>query len=88
MNALADPRTFGFNYAGWGADPKPPVYHTAMKIARLLGTQAAEMHDKAWALEMAVRRVRLATHAVEKVRAVSLLEIELAKSLPVALPNH
>jgi hypothetical protein len=80
MNETPDPRADGFNYgAGWGTEPKPPVYHTAMQLARDLGKRAMKMSRDAWELEMAVRHVRIASMGVEKSQAMQKLEILLAK---------
>lgn len=84
MNAHSDPRANGFNYAGWGPDPKPPVYLAAQKIVWILNKQAGELGAKAWELEETIRKVRLATHAVEKVKAVAKLEEMI---LPYLLPS-
>ena len=83
MNQIIDPHTLGFNYSsGWGHEPKPPVFHTAMKLCQFFTTQAREASDRAWSLEMALRDVRLATLGCEKASAVARLELELAKHLP------
>ena len=75
---MSDPRNLGFNYGkGWGGLPKPPVYLHAAQLARHLGREAAQMSAKAWALEMALRSVRLATTGVEKAVAITELEREL-----------
>jgi hypothetical protein len=77
---MSDPRERGFNYGrGWGSAPKPPVFLHATKVAHKLGKQATEMSARAWALEMALRNVRLATTGVEKAIAVAELERELAR---------
>jgi hypothetical protein len=86
MNQVIDPRTLGFNYGpGWGSEPKPPVYITAVRICHVLGQEATRMSAKAWALEMAIRDVRLACTGVEKARAIGKLQIELGKYLPAAV---
>jgi hypothetical protein len=71
---MCDPRDLGFNYStGWGSAPKPPVYLYAMKLARQLGQEVVEKSAQAWALEMALRNVRLATTGAEKAVAVAAL---------------
>jgi hypothetical protein len=83
MNQAIDPRTLGFNYGpGWGSEPKPPIYNTAMKVAFVLGREATKLSAQAWALEMAIRDVRLASRGCEKAQAVAKLETALAKHLP------
>lgn len=75
---MSDPRELGFNYGrGWGAAPKPPVYLQAAKLARQLGQQVSQMSAQAWALEMALRSVQLATTGVEKAVAIAELERKL-----------
>ena len=75
---MSDPRELGFNYGkGWGSGPKPPVYLVAAQLARQLGRQVSQMSAQAWALEMALRNVRLATTGVEKAVAIAKLEREL-----------
>ncbi|HWA92089.1 MAG TPA: hypothetical protein VG889_18765 [Rhizomicrobium sp.] len=74
---MSDPRERGFNYGkGWGSAPKPPIFLHATKLAHQLGQQAMALSARAWALEMALRNVRLATTGVEKVIAVRELERE------------
>lgn len=86
MTEAYDPRTRGFNYGpGWGPSPKPPVYAHAVRVAYVLGQEATKMSAKAWALEMAIRDVRLACTGVEKAVAVKKLEAELGKYLPAAV---
>jgi hypothetical protein len=83
MNQILDPRTSGYSYgAGWGLEPKPAVYFAAMKIARVLQRRATELGQESWALDMAIRNVRLATLGREKIAAVAALEVALAKYLP------
>ncbi len=61
------PRTKGFNYGiGWGSAPKPPIYLSALALARTLTRRAVRMSQEAWVLEMACREVRLASSATEK----------------------
>jgi len=89
MDKMIDPRSIGFNYgSSWGAQPKPPVYHAAMKVAFVLQRQAREISDKAWRLEMVIRNVRLAGTARERTRAVARLEKALADYLPSALDDE
>ena len=77
---MSDPRDLGFNYGkGWGSVPKPPVYLQAAKLARQLGREAAQMSAQAWALEMALRSVRLATTGVEKAVAIAELATEVER---------
>jgi hypothetical protein len=80
---MSDPRDLGFNYGtGWGSAPKPPIYLLAIKLARRLGQDAVEKSAQAWALEMALRNVRLATTGVEKAVAV----VELARQMEKLTP--
>ncbi|MDB5580968.1 MAG: hypothetical protein JWR80_6144 [Bradyrhizobium sp.] len=88
MNKMIDPRSLGFNYgSSWGTQPKPPVYHAAVKVAFTLQRQAREISDKAWRLEMVIRNVRLAGTAAERTQAVARLEKALADYLPRALDD-
>lgn len=79
MLSVGDPRRNGFNYAGWGADPKPPIYQAAQKIALVLSQRATAAQQESWALEMKIRDIRLATSSVEKNQAVQRLEAAVAK---------
>lgn len=82
---MSDPRNSGFNYGkGWGALPKPPIYHHAAKLAREIGRDAALKSSQAWALELALWRVRIATTGVEKAVAVAALASEVEKAMPAA----
>ena len=75
---INDPRSEGFNYSeGWGGDPKPPVYATALHLAHELRAHASLLSDRAWKLDMAIRDVRLATLGWEKSLAVHKLELLL-----------
>ncbi|MDE1945383.1 MAG: hypothetical protein KGI03_03885 [Patescibacteria group bacterium] len=77
---MTDPREGGFNYAsGWGPARKPPIYLQAAKLARRLTQESALMSARAWALELALWRVRIATTGVEKARAVLELSDEMHK---------
>jgi hypothetical protein len=77
---MNDPRDLGFNYGiGWGSARKPPSYLYAAKLARKLGQEAMQKSAQAWALEMALRNVRLATTGVEKAVACAALTAELEK---------
>lgn len=79
----ADPRLAGFNYgAGWGSDPKPPIYHQAEAVARALGEEMMRLSREQWGLEMALRRVRLAQWPREKAIAVAALEVSMEKYKP------
>lgn len=74
-----NPRANGFNYGvGWGSTPKPPIYHEAQELALIFNRAANTASRKAWALEMAIRTVRLAETDKEKEAAVlSLTELML-----------
>ena len=75
-----NPRANGFNYGvGWGPTAKPPIYSEAQGLALQLNRAANEASRTAWALEMAIRNVRLAETDVEKKRSVTALAIEIAK---------
>ena len=77
---MSDPRERGFNYGrGWGAAPKPPVFLHATVLARRLGQEAVEKSAQAWALEMALKNVRIATTGAEKAAAVAALARELLR---------
>ena len=77
---MSDPRERGFNYGrGWGTAPKPPVFLNATQLARKLGREVAEKSAQAWALEMALKNVRIATTGAEKAAAVAALEREMRK---------
>ena len=68
------PRAHGFNYGvGWGPTPKPPIYSEAQSLALIFNRAANIASRKAWALEMAIRAVRLAETPREKECAVSAL---------------
>ncbi len=78
---MSDPRESGFNYAtGWGKAPRPPIYHHAAKLAYRLGQEAALISARAWALELALWRVRIATTGVEKAVAMVALTAEMQKA--------
>ena len=82
---MSDPRHHGFNYAsGWGPASKPPIYHQASKVARLLSQEAARASAQAWKLELALWRVRIASTGVEKAAAVAELATELEQALVAA----
>jgi hypothetical protein len=74
-----NPRADGFNYGiGWGPTPKPEIYTEAQQLALLLNKEANAASRKAWALEMAIRDVRLAETDQEKEQSVSqLLQLTL-----------
>jgi hypothetical protein len=75
-----NPRALGFNYgAGWGPTAKPPIYAEAQAVALQLNSIANAASRKAWALEMAIRNVRLAETDTEKKQSVTALAMELAK---------
>jgi hypothetical protein len=80
MNLNVNPRANGYNYGvGWGPTDKPPIYAEAQKLASLLGDEAIEASRIHWALEMAIRNVRLAETDIEKKQSVSNLAIEMSK---------
>lgn len=82
---MSDPREAGFNYGkGWGSAPKPPIYLEAAKLARQLNKESALISARAWALELALWRVRIATTGVEKAMAVAELFAEVQKFASVA----
>jgi hypothetical protein len=77
---MQDPRTQGFNYGqGWGSSPKPPLYFDGMRRAQFLNAEATQKQAEAWALEMVLRDVRLATSDEEKQAAVSALTDAMSK---------
>jgi hypothetical protein len=77
---MIDPRTQGFNYGtGWGSAPKPPIYIEGMRRAQALSEEANQKQQEAWALEMVLRDVRLATTDQEKAEAVSALTDAMSK---------
>ena len=80
---MSDPRKSGFNYGeGWGATSKPPVYLHAAKLARQLAHESSLISARAWALEMALWRVRIAggEGAKAKCAAPSVPTIQSAPS--------
>lgn len=82
------PRARGFNYGvGWGPTAKPPIYYEAQAIALKLNAIANEASRKAWALEMAIRSVRLAETDLEKKQTVAALSIAVADSLTLTVPK-
>jgi hypothetical protein len=86
---MNDPRDKGFNYgSGWGSGPKPPAYATAVILARKLGQRAIEMSRQAWAFEMRLRSIRLASTSVEKIAAVQTLEVELREYFKANPPTE
>ena len=75
---MSDPRDRGFNYGtGWGSGPKPPLYLEAAKRSRALNAEARASSARAWSLEMALWRGRIATTGVEKAGAMMDLALEL-----------
>jgi hypothetical protein len=75
-----NPRANGFNYGvGWGPTAKPPIYREAQVLALHLNRLAIETSRNAWALEMAIRNVRMAETDTEKKRSVASLATEMAK---------
>lgn len=77
---MQDPRQAGYNYGqGWGSAPKPPIYFEGMKRAQVLNEEATQKQSEAWALEMALRDVRLATTDEEKVEAGAALHDAMGK---------
>ena len=76
---MSDPRANGYNYGRCLQGPKPPAFHTAMKLAHMLSVEAVQKAADAWVLEMAIRNVRLACTGVEKVIALNELEREMAR---------
>jgi hypothetical protein len=76
----ANPRANGFSYGvGWGPTAKPPIYIKAQELAAILDREANEASRRAWALQMAIREVRLAETDTEKKHAVTVLAMEVAK---------
>ena len=76
---MSDPRDAGFNYGrGWGSAPKPPIYLEAMKLSRELNRQRMILSQKAWALDMALWHVRIASLGSEKAAAVRELHKMIA----------
>ena len=75
-----NPRANGFNYGtGWGRSPKPDIYAEAQQLALDLGEIAIQASKTAWALEMAIRNVRLAETDAEKRSEVLALKMEMDK---------
>lgn len=74
----SDPRMAGFNYSvGWGSAPKPAEYLVLERRAREMRANYQALGAKLWAVEMALRNVRLASTPQEKEKAVSdLREME------------
>jgi hypothetical protein len=81
---IDNPRANGFNYGiGWGPSPKPPIYHKAQELALVFNRIANAAVRKAWALEMAIRTVRLAETETEKRCAIAaLIELMLQYEQP------
>jgi hypothetical protein len=50
-----------------------------MKLAYIISGEAVQKSKDAWALEMAIRKVRLACTGVEKALALQELEREMAR---------
>lgn len=74
MTQQPNPRALGFNYGvGWGSEPKPAVYEQGAALANRLADQANEASRGAWAVEHALRAVRIADTAKEKADAVAAL---------------
>lgn len=67
-----------FNY-GRPLQETPPIYLAGMKLARRLSQEALRASQQAWALEMALWKVRIATTGEEKAIAVQALIKEMAK---------
>jgi hypothetical protein len=75
-----NPRANGFNYGvGWGSTAKPPIYQEAQVLAVTLDRAANEASRIAWALQMAIREVRLAETDTENKQAITALALEVAK---------
>lgn len=75
-----DPKANGFNYGiGWGTTPKPAVYYLAEMVARELRQESQRVSAEAWALDHAIRAVRLAESEIEKQMALDRLRNELVK---------
>jgi hypothetical protein len=81
---IDNPRANGFSYGiGWGPSPKPPIYHKAQELALVFNRIANAAVRKAWALEMAIRTVRLAETETEKRCAIAaLIELMLQYEQP------
>jgi hypothetical protein len=81
---IDNPRAKGFNYGiGWGPSPKPPIYYKAQELALVFNRIASAAVNKAWALEMAIRTVRLAETETEKRCAIAaLIELMLQYEQP------
>jgi hypothetical protein len=74
MTQQLNPRALGFNYGiGWGSEPKPAVYEQGCLLAKRLADQANEASRGAWAVEHALRAVRIADTEKEKADAVAAL---------------
>lgn len=83
-----DPRRYGFNYgAGWGREPKPPIYDQAMELADRLRQLSQEASQTSWALDHALWRVRIAETPAEKQQAISELRAEVFKHLTIRAPK-
>lgn len=75
-----NPRANGYNYGvGWGPTEKPPIYGEAQKLALHLNEIAHQATRQAWALEMAIRDVRLAETDLEKKHSVTALSMAMAR---------
>ena len=83
MNDHPNPRAAGFNYGiGWGRAPKPPIYEQGTLLAQRLGSQAMEASRAAWAVEHALRAVRIAETDKEKTDALAALTEQVRKYDP------
>jgi len=74
VEQAVNPRAAGFNYGtGWGSAPKPAVFARGEALAKQLGDAAQAASATAWAVEHAVRNVRLAETPDEKRNSVAAL---------------
>lgn len=83
-----DLRRYGFNYgAGWGQEPKPPIYEQAMELADRLRQISQEASQTSWALDHALWRVRIADTPAEKQVAIADLTAEVFKHQTIKVPK-
>jgi len=81
VHTISEQRQNGFNYGSGWKGPLPEIYFDAVTIVEALRLNAHEASSRHWAMETAIRNMRLAESDNERSRAVSgLIEaVKIAK---------
>ena len=82
-----NPRKYGFNYGTGGAAPKPAIYYAADVLAQRLRAIAGEASAKAWEVDRALWRVRVAETEDEKRAAIAALDTIVASHQIGSVPD-